>query len=94
MMGIDTMLLGLILRKCLVSSFCMIWMSGGVLSSQISNGIKASEDVYISLPVFISSIVATAIFTWTVAKYDNKKISQISKLQDNVNELLQSKKGK
>jgi len=39
------------------------------------------EGIFISLPVYIISIVATAGFTWTIAKYDSQRIRRLEGLE-------------
>ena len=88
-------MLGALLRKLTVGSFCMMWMSGGVLGAQLkaaANEIQVSDSIYVSLPVFVTSIIATAIFTWTVAKYDNKKVIEIQELRKAVHTLIEDNK--
>lgn len=89
--------IGAMLRRILVSSFCFMWVSGTVLAANITaaqkakEAIKFADDVYVSLSVFITSIIATAIFTWTVAKYDNKKVAEITALNNAVQKFLDDK---
>jgi len=42
------------------------------------------DQILVTLPVFISSIIATAFFTWTIAQYDRKRDKRI----DQTNQLL------
>lgn len=71
------------LRNCAIISNMVMWLAAGTVygqTSDLSNEVH-HDSIYISLPVFISSIIATAVFTWTVAKYDSKRIGKIEELE-------------
>ena len=40
------------------------------------------EGIYVSLPVYIISLIATAGFTWTIAKYDSQRIRRLEGLEE------------
>lgn len=46
-----------------------------------------SEAVFVSVPVFIVSIFATASFTWMVARHDQKRSKEIDQLSDTIGKL-------
>ena len=48
-----------------------------------------SEDgIYISLPVYIVSLIATAGFTWTVSKYDAARLQRMNEIESKLDRLL------
>lgn len=56
------------------------WISGGILASAPSGGVT-EEEIMISLPVFIISVISTAAFVWTICRYDLKRASEIAELR-------------
>lgn len=79
-------------RSVLIFSNAAMWcVTGTVLGRPLGDGgpITVNQDnIYISLPVYISSIAATAVCTWVVAKYDNRRIRQVSELKATVERLM------
>jgi hypothetical protein len=69
------------------------WLMVGVFSSQSYGQDVAPEptlnhdQIMIGLPVFVTSIIATAIFTWTVAQYDRKRDRKIDQTERMVEEM-------
>jgi len=45
------------------------------------------DQILVTLPVFISSIIATAFFTWTIAQYDRKRDKRIDQTQQLLTDL-------
>jgi hypothetical protein len=45
------------------------------------------DQILITLPVFVSSIIATAFFTWTIAQYDRKRDKRIDQTQQLLSDL-------
>ena len=45
------------------------------------------DQILVTLPVFISSIIATAFFTWTIAQYDRKRDKRIDQTQQLLSDL-------
>jgi len=39
------------------------------------------EGIYVSLPVYIISLIATAGFTWTISKYDSQRNRRLDGLE-------------
>jgi hypothetical protein len=39
------------------------------------------DQILVTLPVFITSIIATAVFTWTIAQYDMKKLKKLDRTE-------------
>ena len=74
-----------IVKLFAIISFITMWSSSIVLADgieKIAAGDKYNyEQIYISLPVYIVSMIATAGFIWTVAKYDNKRVREMSDLK-------------
>lgn len=71
------------------------WAAVGFLCSQ-SYGQDAEgalhpalthEQILVTLPVFVTSIIATAIFTWTIAQYDRKRDKRLDSAQRMLEEL-------
>jgi hypothetical protein len=45
------------------------------------------DQIMIALPVYVTSIIATAVFTWTIAQYDrkrDKKLDHIEHMNDDL----------
>lgn len=82
------------IRLLTTISFIFFWCSTVVLANDLQKaaaGDKYSyEQIYISLPVYIISLLTTAGFVWTVAKYDNKRAAEIKKLQDQLSEAIKT----
>jgi len=61
-----------------VVSNTVMWISGTTLGSAVDKAENMTDlttegDVFISLPIIITSLIATAAFTWTVARYDARQ---------------------
>ena len=71
---------------CVISHTMMIGSSGTLVSA---THVPISETgIVISLPVYVSSLIATAIFTWTIAKYDAKRAKKITQLETKIDNLI------
>lgn len=55
----------------------------GIAGSRISH-----EDITFTLPVMVAVVVASIAFTWQIAKYNNKQIMRIKKLECEMKKLL------
>jgi len=72
-----------------VISNLITWGAVGVLCSQsygqepdsVLHPALTHEQILVTLPVFVTSIIATAIFTWTIAQYDRKRDTRIDHTQ-------------
>ena len=74
-------------RNLVIVSNTVMCTSAATLFAEIQNSPSFSSDVhqdsiFISLPVFISSMVATALFTWTIARYDQNRVRQMQQLEE------------
>lgn len=82
-------------RVAIVGTHSLFWISGSVLYAQTEQGGRlpsqsTSEDgIFISLPVFVSSVLATAVFAWTIAKYDSQRVRRLDRIERQNEELLQ-----
>lgn len=45
------------------------------------------EQILVTLPVYVTSIIATAIFTWTIAQYDRKRDKKLDRTQQMLDEM-------
>lgn len=87
-----------IARVGAVVSGCAMWIAAGVTASavgMVSGADSAStvshEQVTIGLPVFIVSIISTAIFTWTIARYDMARNVRIRAMEKRLDRLLEDR---
>lgn len=71
------------LKLATLASHTCMWVSTAVIESKAT----CEDDIYITLPVFIISLIATVGFTWTIAKYDNARKRQIDELKQACKEL-------
>lgn len=47
-----------------------------------TEGVQATEEtIYISMVVYVSSMVVVALATWTVARYDMRRIQRMDELE-------------
>lgn len=84
-----------------VVSHTLMWISAGVVHAQASAsantqriGPTLTEDgIYISLPVFVASLISTAVFTWRIAKYDHHRKRQIEKIEQKLNKIAGDDRG-
>lgn len=53
------------------------WVSGGILASAE----VTEKEISISLPIYITSIIATASFTWIICRYDSRRGNEIHDLK-------------
>lgn len=60
---------------------------GGTMSPQLGGSPVDQEGIYVSLPVFIVSILATASFTWMVARHDASRAREVENLTKIVKDL-------
>ena len=74
----------IMIRNLSVISNVVMWISVGAVYGQTTSPMPEvhHDAVYISLPVFVTSMLATAVFTWTIAKYDNSRIRKIEVLEE------------
>ena len=76
--------LSCVVRLAVVSNIVM-WSTGAVAYAQLegvlSDGVVHEEGIFISLPVYIISLIATAGFTWTIAKHDSQRIRRLDGLE-------------
>lgn len=86
-----------IMRISAVSCFAVAWISAAVISAAARasdtgelNGVS-EKAMYVSLPVFITSIIGTAAFTWMIAKYDNLRLRKQLQLEHRI-EILEKEK--
>ena len=73
-------------RTCAVISNGLMWICCGVFTTPafaqaVNDGTLGEKGFYISLPVYVTSIIGTAGFTWAVAKYDNARVRKIDQLE-------------
>lgn len=86
-------------RRGLILSNLAMWMGAVSVYAQTSespSGMVPQETVYVSMPVFVTSIMATAVFTWTVSKYDqsrNRKVEMLEEKLEALGEKLRQKPG-
>lgn len=77
-----------------VISFLVMWCSTVVLADGIEKATEGNkvgyEQIYISLPVYIVSLLATAGFVWTASKYDNKRLMEIKGLREQIQEMAKT----
>lgn len=77
-----------LIRLMAVISFIVMWSSTVVLADGMQKAAAddkySYEQIYISLPVYIISLLATAGFVWAVAKYDNKRAQEMRALRDEI----------
>ena len=77
---------------CGIVSNIVMWCCVGVLTGQV-NGAENPEpalthdQILIALPVYVTSIIMTAIFTWTIAQYDRKRDRKLDSIQHMNDEL-------
>lgn len=66
-----------------VSCSAVTWIACGILNADT----VTEAEIKVSLPIFITSIIATAGFTWVVAKYDNARLRKMDELQQQMKDL-------
>jgi len=72
-------------RLNVIISNLVVWITTPkLINEQISH---PSEEITITLAVYVTSLVATAISTWTVAKYDSRRSKDIDFLREELNRL-------
>ena len=71
-----------------VLSNLLMWVSCGLMTTPAFAQTLTAEapptfedGIFISLPVYITSLVATAMFTWTVAKYDSNRLRKLDHME-------------
>jgi len=67
--------------KLAVVSNVIAWSSGAVASSDLQSTPVNEDGIAISLPVYIVSLIATAGFTWTISKYDQRRNRRLEVLE-------------
>ena len=75
-----------------VMSNTIMWISGTAFGSQVDSLTSIAElttekDLYISLPVFVVSLIASVGFTWTVARYDANQRRMADEARDHMERL-------
>lgn len=81
-------------RLLAVACFVVHWCSAGVVLARTSEGrapTVTQESIHVSLPVYVTSIIATAVFTWTVAKYDHARSKRLDELERKLSTLVQGR---
>ena len=70
----------------------IVWISGTIAAAEVSSSseILTQDKLAISLTIYISSVIATAIATWTIAKYDNKRVQEIRDLKSQLEKISRS----
>ena len=77
-----------------VISNTVMWISGTTLGSAVDSAESMTDlttegDVFISLPIFITSLIATAAFTWTVARYDARQRRMAEESRDHLERMYE-----
>lgn len=76
-----------------ISSNIFMWGMAGLFTSEVYSQSSDPtptlnhDQIMVGLPVFVTSIIATAIFTWTVAQYDRKRDRKIDHTERMVEEM-------
>ncbi len=77
----------------------LTWICVGLLTCQANaedapmESALTHDQILVTLPVFVTSIIATAIFTWTIAQYDrkrDKKLDRTSAMLERLEERLRN----
>ena len=64
---------------------------GALAQAQLDPSRDIRHDaIYVSLPIFLVSLFATAGFTWTVAKYDSKRARRLERLELKIAAMLEA----
>lgn len=80
-----------------VASGCAMWIATGSLLAIVSRAGAASaadggpvtqDAIAISLPIFVTAVIATAVFTWTIARYDLGRNVRIRNLERRMDRIL------
>jgi hypothetical protein len=80
-----------ILRILGVICFSVMWIVTPVAAAQsIPTTIAAvgEAEIHVSLAVYVMSIIGTAGFTWTIARYERAKDKKIQELETMVQQLI------
>mgnify|MGYP003676479262 CR=1 FL=1 len=73
-----------------ILSNIIMWCCVGLLTGRTQgagNTLREAEpalthdQILIALPVYVTSIIATAIFTWTIAQYDRKRDKKLDRIE-------------
>ena len=64
-----------------VVSNVVAWASGAWAAADLESNPVNEEGIVISLPVYVVSLIATATFTWTIAKYDSARNRRLDLLE-------------
>jgi hypothetical protein len=73
-----------------VVSLVVLWSVTPVLAQSVQHPMNVpQETITISLPIYIISLLSTAAFTWTVAKYQSSRDQQVQELRQQVQMLTQ-----
>tara|TARA_Y100000310_G_C20087925_1_gene536873 strand:+ start:108 stop:416 length:309 start_codon:yes stop_codon:yes gene_type:complete len=76
-----------------IASNVVTWGCVGLLTGEVaaSNGTPSPalthDQIMVTLPVYVTSILATAVFTWTIAQYDRKRDRKLDHIEQMNNEL-------
>jgi hypothetical protein len=73
-------------------SHAVMWIAVGTMCSHVSAadgsgsvaGPVNQESIYVTLPMFVVSIIATAGFTWTIAKWDTRRTKEVHELRNEI----------
>jgi hypothetical protein len=81
-----------IARVMFVLSQVSVWMCTGTAFALPQDGstppIIKQEAIYVSLPVFFTALVFTAVSTWTVARYDFNRQRKLERVERKLNAAL------
>jgi hypothetical protein len=73
-----------------VVSLVIFWSVTPILAQSVQSPMTVpQETITISLPIYIISLLSTAAFTWTVAKYQSSRDQQVQELRQQVQMLTQ-----
>lgn len=88
-------MIGVYLRRLAIFCHCIMWAITGLACAadplpRTGNEVH-HDDIYVPLGVYLSSIAATAVFTWMVAQWDKKRTLETKALEIKVKQLLEEK---
>jgi hypothetical protein len=53
-----------------------------------THGLISHDTIYVTIPVYVTSVIATALFVWRIAKAMEKKNERILKLEQTLAKLV------
>jgi hypothetical protein len=73
----------MVFRLALVLSHACVWIAAQMVVAQTSAGPQPvmADDSAVSMMVFVAALIATASFTWAVAKLDNNRVNRLENLE-------------